>query len=174
MKPRRPLLMLLIAVVTLTSCGLEQDLADRKGLDRSSVIVAPPLSAPTLDGAHFDLSQQHGHVVIIDFWASWCGPCHKQQPELDRIHDLYAPRGLVMVGVDLRDNEAAARAYQQEFHVPYPSIFDADGAITSAFDIAAPPTTLIVDGTGHIVLRQLGGITAAGLSPTLDRLMPRK
>jgi thiol-disulfide isomerase/thioredoxin len=132
----------------------------------------PPLAGPTVDGTSYSLTQE-GHPAVVDFWASWCGPCRKQQLELDALASCYAPDGVIFIGVDIRDDRANAAAYAREFGVTYPSIFDPSSDLAGQFDVAAPPTTLVADGRGHAVLRRLGGITRADLGPELARLLSR-
>ena len=166
-------LALAVAVVATAGCGLQQDLSQRTDLENSRLSTAPPLTATTLAGTRFELAAQRGHPVVLDFWASWCGPCRKQQPELNKLSRRYAPQGITFMGVDLRDDTSSGRAYVDDFHVPYSSIEDASGNIAGQFDVPAPPVTLVIDAKGRIVLRRLGGITMADLAPTLDSLLRR-
>ena len=161
----------LSTALTLAGCGLQRDIADDPSVGQSGPTVAPPLSGTTLDGSAFDLATHRGHVVVVDFWASWCGPCHKQQPELDKLADEFLPRGVTFVGVDMRDDDASGRAYIADYHVPYPSLGDETGEIAGRFDVPAPPMTLVVDGHGTIVKRILGGITVHDLEPLLNQLL---
>ena len=162
---------LLLAALLLAGCGLQQDISTRTDLGTSSVTALPPLSGATLQGGSFDLSGHRGHPIVIDFWASWCGPCRKQQPDLDAAARCFMPAGVVFLGVDLRDDDANGRAYIHEFGVPYPSIPDPGGDLADNYDVPAPPTTVIADPSGHIVSRRLGGLDKASLSALLAPLL---
>jgi thiol-disulfide isomerase/thioredoxin len=164
----RRLALCLAVTLLVGACGLQPDIGDRN-LD-PSLTQLPPLAGPTVDGGSYTLAQ-HGHPAVVDFWASWCGPCRKQQPELDALAACFAPRGVIFIGVDIRDDRANAAAYAREFGVPYPSIYDPSSDLAGQFDVAAPPTSLVADGTGHVVMRRLGGITRADIAPVLARLL---
>jgi thiol-disulfide isomerase/thioredoxin len=161
-------LALMAITLAVSGCGLQPDIGQRN-LD-SSFTQLPSLSGPTIDGGSYTLVQS-GHPAVVDFWASWCGPCRQQQPELNALAKCFAANGVIFIGVDIRDDRANAAAYAREFSVPYPSIDDPSSDLANTFDVAAPPTTLVVDGTGHIVLRRLGGISRADVGPTLAGLL---
>lgn len=156
--------------VTIAACGLQPDISQRS-LD-PALTQLPSLAGPTVDTGSYTLTQQ-GHPAVVDFWASWCGPGRKQQPELDALARCYAPDGVIFIGVDIRDDRANAAAYANEFGVTYPSIFDPSSDLAGQFDVSAPPTTLVADGRGYVVLRRLGGITRADIGPVLARLLSR-
>ncbi|MFN2569419.1 MAG: TlpA family protein disulfide reductase [Candidatus Dormibacteria bacterium] len=163
---RRWLVAALMPAALLSGCGLQ------RGLDGSvagqGATTAPTIVGTDLGGRHVDTTSMSSHPRVIDFWASWCGPCRAEQGDLNRLHDRYAPHGVGFLGVDLRDDAASARAFVDEFRVAYPSVPD-DGALAGSYDVAAPPEIIIVDGGGRIVKRLLG--TTVGLAETLDGLL---
>jgi len=111
----------LMVAALLSGCGLQQDISTRTDLGASSLQTLPPLSGSTLQGGSFALAAHRGHPVVVDSWASWCGPCRKQQPDLDAIARCYLPAGVVFIGVDLRDDDANGRAYIRSLVCPIPA-----------------------------------------------------
>jgi thiol-disulfide isomerase/thioredoxin len=158
------------AVVTgLSGCGLQQDLAHVPNVGNGPTGPATPITAPTLSGEHFDWSATRGHVVVLDFWGSWCGPCRLEQPTLNQLHAQFAPKGVIFLGVDLRESNAAdGIAYERTFHVPYPSVSDPGEVIASEYNVIDPPTIVVIDSRGNIVDRFLS--TTTGVSADLSRL----
>ncbi|MGD0673508.1 MAG: TlpA disulfide reductase family protein [Candidatus Binatus sp.] len=117
-------------------------------------------SAPGLDGKQIDLSHYRGHPVIVDFWATWCGPCRKQIPELVALYKKYnKSRGLVVIGVscDLIQGEGlpAVAPFVKEFRIDYP-IALADERLVDDMGVEAIPTTLFLGPDGKIVSRIVG------------------
>ncbi|MGH7722776.1 MAG: TlpA family protein disulfide reductase [Candidatus Dormibacteria bacterium] len=153
----------------VSGCGLQPDVSARLQPETRTAEPAPPLHGASLTGATLDLSSLHGHPVVVDFWASWCGPCRAEQAELNTLVTRYAARGVRFLGVDIRDDSANARAYVQEFHITYPSLFDPASDDAAAFNVDAPPTTLVVDSSGTIRLRELG--TLVDVPTTLNSLL---
>ena len=96
-----------------------------------------------------------GKVVVVNFWAAWCGPCRREQPGLQRLWEEYADEGVQFLGVNFNDDDAAAREYVREYSVTYPSVTD-DGPLAHAFGIPYLPATMIVDRGGEMRYRLLG------------------
>jgi thiol-disulfide isomerase/thioredoxin len=117
-------------------------------------------SAPGLDGKSIALSTYRGHPVIVDFWATWCGPCRKQIPELIALYKRYnKSRGLVVIGVSCDliqgDGAKAVAPFVEEFRINYP-IALADEQLVDSMGVEAIPTTLFVGRDGRLVSRIVG------------------
>jgi len=132
-------------------------------------------SAPGLDGKEIDLSHYRGHPVIVDFWATWCGPCRKQIPELVALYRKYnKSRGLVIIGVscDLIQGEGlrAIAPFVKEFRINYP-IALADARLVDNLGVEAIPTTLFLGPDGKIVSRIVGAGHPGEISASAKELL---
>lgn len=114
-----------------------------------------------------------GQVLLVNFWASWCGPCRAEQPALSAIARSYRQRGVAVIGVNIQDTRAAALAYAREFAVPYPSLFDPSAKTATRLPAVALPTTFVLDRDGVIAYQLTGRTTVAILHAKLEALAAR-
>jgi thiol-disulfide isomerase/thioredoxin len=114
-----------------------------------------------------------GRVLVVNFWASWCGPCRAEQPALSTVARDNRDRGVVFIGVNVQDTRAAALAYTREFQVPYLSLFDRSAQIAAKLPAVALPTTFILDRDGVIAYQLTGKTTVPILRARLDGLLAR-
>lgn len=110
---------------------------------------APSFAARPLRGrAEVRLADQRGKVVFLDFWASWCVPCRRSMPWLERIHREHAAAGLEVVSVNVDEKLADARAFLRRYPVGFPVINDAGGAIAALYNVQDIPTSFLIDRAG--------------------------
>jgi len=186
------LLLLCSAVVAVALTGCSSAVGDTGAPDKGyisgdgSVTVTPvaqrdaPASfgGKTLDGAPFNVADHRGDVVVVNFWASWCPPCIREAPGLQRVWTEYQSRGVQFVGVDVGDNRAAAQAQERRFGVTYPSVEDESGRVLLAFrgtlTPASRPSTLILDRGGRVAARVLGRVDPTTLRDLIDDTLAEK
>jgi thiol-disulfide isomerase/thioredoxin len=128
----------------------------------------PPYQATMLDGTPFDLAAERGrNVVFLNLWATWCGPCRFEIPELEKMHAKYAPRGFEVVGVSVDEGGAeAVKPFVKEQTIGYPIALDPNGKIANILQTTVLPTSVVIDRNGKIVWRRIGALM--GPDATLD------
>jgi thiol-disulfide isomerase/thioredoxin len=129
----------------------------------------PALDGEWLNGGPLNGDAFRDKVVLVNFWATWCGPCRKEQPALQRLSEEYDGRAQ-FVGVNFRDDGAAAREYIREFGVTYPSVVD-DGPLAHEFSVPYLPATILVDPSGEMRYLLLGAQNEDGLRGYLNELL---
>ncbi len=118
--------------------------------------AAPDFELKALDGSTVKLSGLKGKVVVLDFWASWCGPCRQEMPELEQLWQKVKDKDVVIFGVNLGDSAEAAGKAADSFGVTFPIVLDSNGATGNAYGVSGIPTTVIIDGAGVVRGRHVG------------------
>ncbi|WP_227014595.1 MULTISPECIES: TlpA family protein disulfide reductase [Nocardiopsis] len=138
-------------------------------------VEAPEVTGTSLDGDEISLGDYEGGILVLNVWASWCGPCRTEQPVLDEVHTEYADLGVDFLGVNIKDDETAARSYVDSKDVAYPSLYDQPGKVPQAFRDTVPPrsipSTLVIDPEGRIAARVIGPTTYGQLTELLNPLV---
>jgi thiol-disulfide isomerase/thioredoxin len=132
---------------------------------------APALVAQDLQGKPFALANLKGKVVLLDFWASWCGPCRRSLPFLDQLQSRYGAQGLQVVGVGLDEEQGAVQAFLDRTPVRFTIVPDGSGKSAEAFGVVAMPTTFLIDPEGRIVARFEGGEHLKALEEAVAALL---
>lgn len=129
--------------------------------------AAPPVSGKAIGGGTLSLSRLRGHVVVMNFWGSWCTPCRAEAPALSSLSQHFQPQGVRFLGVDVRDSPASAEAFMRDHHISYPSLNDPAGEVALDFrgtvTPAGIPTTLVIGRDGKITARVVGEVSYSGL-----------
>lgn len=120
----------------------------------------PEYAAVYLDGTKFDLAAKRDKVVLLNVWATWCGPCVYEIPELQQIHEKYSPRGLEVVGVSVDESgvESVREFVAAQKKMTYPIVLDESGKIANLLETSVLPTSIVVDRKGQIVWKKYGAI----------------
>jgi thiol-disulfide isomerase/thioredoxin len=136
---------------------------------------APPLTLPVLAGGpagnRISLSDYRGRIVVLDFWASWCGPCRAQAPILERVARQFEARGVSFIGVNTGDDEENARSYWTSSGSSYPSVFDGQGAGARVFGATQLPTLVFIQATGKVAKVEARLLQEVELSAQLEQML---
>lgn len=111
---------------------------------------APDFTLVAASGETVQLSQQRGQVVMLNFWASWCGPCRVEMPLLDELYVRYNPVGFQLYGINVEADNSAAKQFIQSLGVSLPVLYDPDSTLSKLYDVSAMPTTVLIDKQGEI------------------------
>jgi cytochrome c biogenesis protein CcmG, thiol:disulfide interchange protein DsbE len=135
---------------------------------------APALVLPQLDGQVFDLHALRGHVVIVNFWATWCAPCRAEMPRLDAFYRRYHARGVELIGVSVDDKDDAPAVAKVMKSFSYPAGLAANARSNGFGPPVAVPMTWIIDARGAIRERLLAGnsVTEQSLEQQVVPLLP--
>jgi peroxiredoxin len=112
--------------------------------------VAPDFTLKSHSGDNLRLSELRGEVVMINFWASWCGPCRQEMPLLDELYAEYQPMGFTILGVNVEEDSSKAKALLDEIPVSFPVLFDTQSQVSKLYDVIAMPSTVLVDRDGNV------------------------
>lgn len=137
--------------------------------------AAPTLQGPRLGGGEVSLAELRGNVVVVNVWGSWCPPCRAEAPTLQRVAADLRPQGVRFLGINVRDNDDSALAFEREYDISYPSLVDRDNRALLSFRDTLPPTaipsTLVVDRQGRVAARALGPVTEERLRGMIDAVL---
>lgn len=135
---------------------------------------APDIAGETLDGERLELSQFAGKTLVVNVWGSWCPPCRKEAPALIEVSKQYADQDVQFVGIAIREEAAASRAFSDRVGMPYPSISDPSSQTLLGFVDSLPsqaiPTTWVIDDQGRVAARVLDDVTASTLAGLIDEV----
>jgi peroxiredoxin len=124
--------------------------------------IPPPFGGKTPAARPYSLAELRGKVVIVNFWASWCADCRPEMPALERLHRDFASRGLVMIGINAREDAATIRRYAKDLALTFPLIVDKDGTINALYGVVGLPATFIIGRDGRAVAFAVGTREWAG------------
>ncbi|MFE2291994.1 TlpA family protein disulfide reductase [Streptomyces sp. NPDC059452] len=141
-------------------------------------VAMPEMSGERVDGdGRFSLKELRGKVVVVNAWASWCGPCRVEAPALSRVHEELEDKGLRVVGVNADVSVEAARSFEEDAALVYPSLHDPQGRQLlrlpkGVVNTAGYPFTIVVDPEGRIAASRIGAIGEGELKDLVTPLLP--
>lgn len=158
-------LMIFIVVLTL-------QLSQRQEIQPQPGMRAPDFVLTTFDGTEtYRLSELRGQVVVVNFWADYCPPCHAEAEDLQDIYMAYKDRGVLMIGVNWIDIPETALGFIDQYSITYPNGTDIGGAFHYAYNVEAPPETFVIDQEGIVRATILGSVSYDRLSFELEQIL---
>lgn len=169
---------IIISFVALTSCGISTEFiqllyntASQLNSTESNSNVAPDFSFTTFDGFDYKLSDFRDQVVVINFWASWCGPCHIEAPILETLWQHYKDQGVIFIGLAYIDTDRGARDFIDEYDITYLNGSDSESQVADTFHVVGIPETFVIDQQGSIVKHIIAPVSEQEIRTVLDGLL---
>jgi peroxiredoxin len=138
--------------------------------------AAPDFLLPQLNGESLRLSELQGRPLIVNFWATWCATCRAETPDLIEIYETHSGAGLLLLGINLRENDGAVAGFVEDFGISYPILFDRDGDVAGAWRIGGPnggvPSTYFIDRDGVVRKVVFGTVTQKLADEGLALILP--
>jgi thiol-disulfide isomerase/thioredoxin len=170
--PRKVVLLLTGLVVIVAVVGawfaLSQPAQDTPTFARPGS-TAPQIALPVVGGGTSDLQGQRGKVVLLNFWATWCGPCRAEMPALQQLADDLNGVPFTLYSVNLQEDAPTIGPFARELGLHLPVLLDEDGDVTRAFGVRALPATFLVDRQGVLRQQRLGPLVEGGAGTPWSR-----
>jgi peroxiredoxin len=135
-------------ILTLLCCTI--GIATTASAANTTKSPAADFTLKSNSGSNIKLSELRGQVVMINFWASWCGPCRQEMPLLEQLYKKYQPMGFTLLGVNVEDDPNEATKWLKGKEVSFPILFDNESKVSELYNVSAMPTTLIIDRDGNM------------------------
>ena len=161
-----------LALAALLALGLSNraPVTGRSGITRIDK-PAPAINMPLYGGGSLTAADYADKPVVVNFWASWCGPCRQEAPVFERLSREYSERGALFIGVNIQDAEADAEAYLREYDITYPNGKDEDGSISIDYGVIGIPVTFFINRDGVVQRRWAGVARETQLRQWIDELV---
>lgn len=156
MKNRIILILLMLIFMTVSACGDNEDKNNTDSyMELSEEDLAPDFTAETVDGKTFVLSEQKGKVVLLNFWATWCGPCVGEMPAFEKLYSEYGEK-IAILAVDCAEDKDTVKQFVSDNGYTFPIAYDTEGTISAKYPTSGIPYTLVIGKDGKVQKTFLG------------------
>ncbi len=161
-KTMKMLLLLSIIVLGATMADCSSTPAQSPVQPSQGDILAPDFQLQSLDGQVVSLSSLRGKPVMLNFWATWCGPCRVEMPYIQEVFEdkEWTEQGLVILAINIGESSSTAREFMEDNGLTFTVLLDTDQSVAQHYGIRAIPTTLFIDKNGIIKYREIGAFTS--------------
>lgn len=162
-------LCLAVALLSAVTVAQARDLKPYRGDPKPA-----PLALADLAGQRLGLSTLRGQVVLVNFWATWCPPCIKEMPSMQRLHERFGKRGFTVLAVNMGETRAEVNEFLKRVPVTFPILLDHDGAVLKSWKVFAFPTSYVIGVDGTIRLAVFGEVDwdAPDVVASVEALLP--
>jgi len=136
------------SIKSLAAAGILACLSSLAGAEAINV-PAPDFTLESRSGENLRLEDQRGEVVMLNFWASWCGPCRQEMPLMDELYSQYKDLGFTILAVNVDENREEAHRFLDKVPVNYPILYDPESSVSELYEVQAMPTTVMIDRDGN-------------------------
>jgi len=133
--------------------------------------TAPNFQTFTADGQQVELAELRGQTVLLNFWATWCGPCRIEMPEFQQAYEAYADEGFVIVAVNNQETSEQVNAFGEELGLTFPLAMDLRGSIQEIYGVRSYPSTYLIDENGVIIERHPGVLNVERIEAMIAEAM---
>jgi thiol-disulfide isomerase/thioredoxin len=183
---------LVLLLLLLAGCGTGKDAVDQDAASQNRFVAGngtrsefpvadrkdpPQVTGELLDGARFDVKHLRGKVVVVNFWGSWCAPCRAEAGDLEAVYEATRASGVEFVGVNVKDSQDNAKAFERTFKITYPSLFDPSMRVALKFRDTPPngvPATVVLDRKGRVAVVARTPMLREDLQPIVERVAGEK
>ncbi len=162
---------LILLTLVLTACSDSGEIKFVSEYAARIGYLAPDFELNDYQGKPVRLSDFKGKPVFINFWATWCPPCRAEMPEIEAAYRKYQKDGLVVLGIDARENDGAVKKFVEDASFSWPMLMDYRGDQISNYGVVAFPTSFFIDRQGFIRASQVGGMDKRGIDERLAKIL---
>src|SRR5215467_5171192 len=177
-----------VAAESANAASSIDDLFRKAGISNISLGAAADFALRDLSGNTVTLGSYRGSPVLLNFWATWCGPCREEMPSMERLHRQLGGQGLTLLAINQKESVAKVANFMKSYGLTFPALLDMDGRVSSAYRVWGLPTTYLIDAAGRLigmesgprdwasreaidVVRRLGGEGSNSTGATMSLLM---